>query len=101
MTVLMTLRVTADAAKLEELAASDPTLFPSISERGAEQGATYHRFYANDNEVLVVDEWPDEGTFHKFFDESADIADIMQKAGVTTPPDITFWRKLDLKDEIG
>jgi heme-degrading monooxygenase HmoA len=101
MTVLMTLRVTADAAKVEELAASDPGLFPSISARGAEQGATYHRIYGNDSEVLVVDEWPDEESFRKFFDASADIADIMQKAGATTAPDITFWRKLDLKDDIG
>jgi hypothetical protein len=101
MSVWVTIRAQGSAAKLEELAADDPSLFSSISERGAAQGATYHRIFGNDTTVLVVDEWPDEETFHAFFDTSADIADIMEQAGVTTPPEITVWRKLAVNDDIG
>jgi hypothetical protein len=101
MSVYMTLRVKADASKLEEMAAADLSLFPTVSKRGAELGATSHHFYATDSEVLVFDEWPDEETFRKFFDSSPEIAEIMHNAGATAPPEITFWRKLDLGDDIG
>lgn len=101
MSVLMTLRIKGDATKLEALAAKDPTVFPSVAAKGKEMGATYHRFYATDSEVLVVDVWPDEATFHAFFESTPEIADVMAEAGVTTPPEITFWRKVDLGDDIG
>jgi heme-degrading monooxygenase HmoA len=101
MSVYVTLRVKADGSRLEEMAAADTSLFSSVSARGAEQGATYHRFYASDSEVLVFDEWPDEESFRKFFESSPEIADIMQNSGVTTQPEITFWRKLELGDDIG
>lgn len=101
MSVLMTLRVKGDATKFEALAAKDPTVFPTVAGRGKEMGADYHRFYATDTEVLVVDVWPDEATFRAFFDSTPDIATIMGEAGVTTAPEITFWRKLELGDDIG
>lgn len=101
MSVLMTLRVQGDATKLEAFAEKDPTLFPSVSAKGKETGATYHRFYATDTEVLVVDVWPDEATFQAFFDSTPEIGVVMAEAGVTTAPEITCWRKLDLGDEIG
>ena len=101
MSVLMTLRVKGDATKLEALAAADPTLLSTVSAKGKEMGATYHRFYATDTEVLVVDVWPDEASFHSFFDSTPDIGKVMAEAGVTSAPEITFWRKLDLGDDIG
>ncbi|MCU1588297.1 MAG: hypothetical protein JWN31_1790 [Frankiales bacterium] len=101
MTVLMTLRVTGDATKLEALAAADPTLFPTVSGKGKDMGASYHRFYATDSEIMVVDVWPDEATFHAFFDATPDIGKVMAEAGVTSAPEITFWRHVDLGDSIG
>ena len=101
MSVLMTLRVKADAKKLEELAAKHPEVLSEISDRGREAGAISHRFYGNDDEVIVVDEWPDEGAFRRFFDASPEIASMMQEVGVTTQPEITFWRKLETHDDIG
>jgi heme-degrading monooxygenase HmoA len=64
-------------------------------------GCIAHHFYGNEDEVLVVDEWPDEASFHAFFDASPDIAAMMGAAGVNTAPGITAWRKLDTGDEVG
>jgi hypothetical protein len=48
---------------------------------------------------MVVDEWPDEETFHKFFESEPEIKDIMTAAGASGPPEITFWTRLDVGDE--
>ena len=101
MSVLMTLRVKADATKLEAMYAADKKHFSNVADKGKTMGATYHRFYATDDEVLVVDVWPDEATFHEFFGSTPEIPKIMADAGVTTEPTITFWRELDLGDSIG
>ena len=101
MSVLMTLRVKADATRMEALAAKDPTIFPAVADKGKAMGATYHRFYATDDELLVIDVWPDEKTFQEFFASTPEIPDIMAEAGVTTEPEITFWRNVDLGDNIG
>ncbi|TAL23905.1 MAG: hypothetical protein EPN99_03585 [Frankiales bacterium] len=101
MSVLMTLRVAADATRLESLAKKDPTLIPAVAAKGKKMGASYHRFYATDSEILVVDVWPDEESFHAFFASTPEIPVIMEEAGVTTAPEITMWRKLDLGDDIG
>ena len=101
MSVLMTLRAPADATRLEALAEKDPTVLPAVAARAEEMGALYHRFYATDSELLVVDVWPDEASFQAFFSSTPEIRDIMAEAGVTTAPEITVWRKLDLGDDIG
>jgi len=100
--VIVTLRVRGDGSAIEKLAAEDPKVLEDISEVAKEHGVLYHRFYANDDEVLVVDEWPDAGSFQKFFDaQDAQIRGVMDRAGVTTQPEITYWRKLDTKDDVG
>lgn len=101
MSVLMTMRVTGDATRMEALAAADPDLFPTVSGKAKQMGATYHRFYATDTEVLVVDVWPDEATFQEFFDSTPEIGKVMAEAGVTSPPQITCWRHVDVGDAIG
>ena len=101
MTVLVTLRVKADGKKLEAMAKADPKRFPEVADKGKTMGATYHRFYATDDEVLVADEWPDEKTFQEFFESTPEIPKIMAEAGVTSDPTITFFRRIDLGDEIG
>jgi hypothetical protein len=50
---------------------------------------------------LSFDECPSEEAFNAFYQASPDIGGIMQRAGVTSKPEITFWRKLDTKDEVG
>lgn len=97
MSVTMTLRVTADPKEVE---ATPDEVLQGIVEKAKSMGATYHRFYGSDKEVLVVDEWPDEDTFQKFFDSTPEIGELMQRAGAGQP-DIAFWHHLDVKDDIG
>jgi hypothetical protein len=97
MSVLLTFRVRGDAKKIEEIAQR----VQAVSKDAANYGIISHRFYGNDEEILVVDEWPDPASFQKFFDAHPEIPDIMQEAGVTSEPEVTFWRKLDTRDDIG
>jgi hypothetical protein len=102
MSVIMTLWLKGDPNKLEEIARSDPDRIRAISERGKEHGVIAHRFYGSDGQILVVDEWPDEQSFQTFFQEQQEhIQPLMQDAGVTSEPGITFWRKLETHDEVG
>jgi heme-degrading monooxygenase HmoA len=98
MSVLVTLRVAGDGSKIEQ---EDKAMMQSIVERAKGLGLIRHRFYGTENEVLVVDEWPDEGSFQKFFASSPEIAQVMARAGVTAEPEVRFWRKLDVGDDFG
>ena len=101
MPVMMGLRVAVDPARFEEALMSDPGRLQGISERAKQQGAIHHRFYASEagDELLVVDEWPDAESFHTFFDNSPDIAEMMGEAGVTAQPQPVFWHELDTPDK--
>ena len=101
MSVLMTLRVRGDGTKVEGLASEDPSLLLKIVDRAKEHGLISHRFYGTEEEILVVDEWPSAEAFQSFFEASPEIRGVMDGAGVTTEPEIKFWRKLDTKDEVG
>ena len=102
MSVIMTLRVSGDPKKMEELAESDPDRIAGISARAKEFGLIAHRFYGSDNgEVMAVDEWPDAESFQKFWDDqAAQIGPVMEQVA-TGEPQITFWRRLETHDEVG
>jgi heme-degrading monooxygenase HmoA len=101
MSVIMTLRVKGDAAKLERLASENGETLRGISERGKAAGVIAHRFYGSGDEIMVVDEWPDAESFQRFFEsEQEHIGPLMQEVA-TGQPAITFWRKLETGDEVG
>jgi heme-degrading monooxygenase HmoA len=101
MSVIMTLRVQGDPDKLERMAAEKPGLLREIADRGKAAGVIAHRFYGSEGQILVVDEWPDADSFHRFFEsEQATIGPMMQEVA-TSEPEITFWRKLETGDEVG
>jgi hypothetical protein len=57
-----------DAAELERRATENPDMMRSIAERANEPGPIAQRFYASENgQIMVVDEWPDSGSFQRFF----------------------------------
>jgi heme-degrading monooxygenase HmoA len=97
MSVLMTLRVSGDAKAIEQTSSE---VLHTITSRAKEHGVISHHFYGTDNEVLVVDEWPDEQSFQAFFDASPEVADMMERAHAGKP-EIHFWRHLDVDDDIG
>jgi heme-degrading monooxygenase HmoA len=99
MSVLVTLRAQADVARFEKLAADDPAVFEGILRRAKERGLISHRFWASDTEILVVDEWPSEAAFNGFFQTTPEIQELMQRAGVDGPPQVSFWRPAETRDE--
>jgi len=102
MSIFMTLRVQGDGARLEQAAEADSTTLQAIVRTAREHGVISHRFYATATEVLVIDEWPNQRAFEAFFQEEGErIKRVMDSAGVTTAPEITFWRKLDTRDDVG
>ncbi len=101
MAVLMTLRVKGDIAKLEQLASEHPDTLPAIGEKAKQFGVISHRFYGNDDgEIMVVDEWESAEGFQRFFESTPQIPQFMESVGVTSQPEVKFWRKLETNDEI-
>ena len=104
MSVIMTLYIQGDPAKLEQYAADNADALQSVSQKAKDEyGVIAHRFYGSgDGQILVVDEWPDEESFEKFFQaEQGSIQPIMEAVGVTAEPRYTFWRELETNDRIG
>ena len=51
---------------------------------------------------MVVDEWPDPESFLRFFEAmGSEIGPLMREVGVVAEPEVTFWRKLDTRDDVG
>jgi quinol monooxygenase YgiN len=99
--VIMTLRVSGDPDKLEQIAAENADALRGISERAQAAGVIAHRFYGSDGQIMVVDEWPDAESFQSFFAaEEETIGPLMEQIGAGEP-EITFWRKLETGDEVG
>lgn len=97
----MILRVAGNGAQLEKTAAADPQKTQSIIATAKAHGLITHQFWATDTELLVVDTWPDEQSFKDFFAEARErIGAVMSAAGVATEPEVTFYRKLDVGDEV-
>lgn len=102
MSVMMVLRIKGDPRRFEQVAGEDPDRIRSISDRAKSHGMIAHRFYGTDNEIIAVDEWPDEQSFHAFFEEmSSQIGSLMQEVGVQDQPHPEFWHKLESHDEVG
>jgi hypothetical protein len=102
MSVIVTVSVTGDPATFEQQAAAQADVIERIMDVAKRHGLIAHRWYGADGRYMAVDEWPDEDSFNAFFNEAQpDIGPLMQSAGVTSPPDATFWRTLDIPDAVG
>jgi heme-degrading monooxygenase HmoA len=104
MSVIMTLWAQGDPEKLESAAAEKQEHIAGIAEAAKEHGCIAHRFYGHTEggQIMVIDEWPDQESFNRFFEsQEAEIGEVMQAAGISSQPGINFWRKLETHDEIG
>ena len=99
MSVLMTFRAKGNIEELERRAAGNPAGMQAIVEKAKRHGLISHRFYGSGDQIMVVDEWETEAGFHAFFAEAGEVKGMMAEVGVTEPPELTFWRKLDTHDE--
>ena len=100
MSVFMMLQVNGDAKRVQEVMAANPESFQTINARAKEHGAIHHRFLASSDGsiVAVFDEWESEDGFHKFFNSSPEIPELMAEAGVTSQPQVSFWHPVDTPD---
>jgi hypothetical protein len=102
MSVIVMLRMSGDPATFEQQVAAQADAIGRIMETAKRHGLIAHRWYGADGQFMAVDEWPDADSFHAFFNEAqAEIGPLMQAAGVSSPPDVTFWRTLDIGDAVG
>ena len=99
MSVFMILRAQANPDTFERYASTNAEMMQRIAEAGKAAGAIRHAFAGGDEEILVIDEWPDESSFQNFFESQPEIPRLMQEGGVTSAPQISFYRKLDTPDE--
>lgn len=100
MTVLVTARFAIDPDRLEAVARANAERMRQIVQRARENGLISHRFYGNDDGVLVVDHWPDEESFRTFFAGTPEIGELMSEAGMTTEPQVSFHRPLAVDDVV-
>jgi len=101
MSVIMTLVAPGDPKAIERLAKDDPDLLTRIVEHAKSSGVIAHRFYGSEGKVMVIDEWPDEASFRKFYSEMESEIGPMMQAALTGEPEITFWHKLETGDDVG
>ena len=103
MSVIMTLRAQGDPKELERRAGENPDGMREIADQAKQHGLIAHRFYGSDDgQIMVVDEWPDAQSFQSFFEqEQSRIQPLMQQAGVSSEPEVIFWRKLETNDDVG
>ena len=101
MTVIMTLRAQGDPDKLEQLASEQQDVLQAIVERAKAAGLIAHRFYGSEGQIMVVDEWPDAESFTQFFESEQETIGPLMAQVATSEPEVTFWRKLDTRDDVG
>jgi|ERR1041384_3707679 hypothetical protein len=100
MSVIAILRIPGNPKDLENYAAGPGgDVMSRIAAAGKAAGAIRHIFAGGDNEVLVIDEWPDEQSFQAFFASQPEIADVMRDGGAQGPPETTFYRTLNTPDQ--
>jgi heme-degrading monooxygenase HmoA len=99
MSVYMSLRINADPARLEEVAAGNRDMLLAIAQRAREAGCIHHTFAAADGEVVVMDEWESAEAFQRFFEAEEDVPKLLEQVGVEGQPEPSFYRPLRLGDE--
>jgi hypothetical protein len=100
MSVMVVVRIPGDPADLERYAAGPGgDIMRRISDAGKAAGAVRHSFAGGDNEVVIIDEWPDGESFQAFFGGQPEIADVMRDAGARGEPQISIYRKLATPDQ--
>jgi len=100
MSVIVLVRIPGNPADLERYAAGPGgDVMRRIAEEGKAAGAVRHSFCASGNEIIVVDEWPDEESFQAFFANQQEIPNVMRDGGAQGPPEITVYRKLNTPDQ--
>jgi hypothetical protein len=94
----MVLRIKVDPASFERYANEHADTMRGIVQDAKQQGLVRHAFAVGDGELLAIDEWPDEDSFRRFFENQKEIPRILQEAGAQGTPDVSFYRRLETPD---
>jgi hypothetical protein len=98
MSVLVTVTIPCDTDAFLAVAAERAEEMTAISHEGRDQGAIHHRFAIGDGAVVVFDEWDSAESFQGFFADNAAIADLMQAAGASGPPEVAIYEAIESAD---
>lgn len=103
MSYMITVKFPAISAATAETVARDQEVerLKGIIEDGQRHGCIHHMFTEDtDGAVMVVDEWPDEATFQRFFEGQKEIPKVTEAMGGSpdAAPEVTTRRILDTPD---
>jgi hypothetical protein len=102
MSVYMTMRVNVDPAVFEKQAAEQADVIRQIMGIATSKGLIAHRWFRGAGEIMAVDEWPDAESAQAFLAEAQpQIGPMMEACGVSSPPDVKFWDRVDIGDTFG
>lgn len=99
MSVVITVTFAVSAETMQKVVQENAATMLAISEDGRRHGAIHHEFVEDpEGRAVARDEWPDEESFHRFFDDHQDIRAVMAQAGVTEAPEVRVYQVLDTPD---
>jgi heme-degrading monooxygenase HmoA len=94
MSVVVMGHVKGDPEKIKQVFANHKDDMAAITKIGQTMGAISHKFVQGDGEVVILDEWDSAEHFQEFFSSQPMIAQMMQEAGVTGPPEVQVYEVL-------
>lgn len=101
MSVMMSMGLKVDPSRFEQVAQEHEGALMEIIDKAKQAGVIHHVFCGADGEVMVLDEWPDEGTARGFLESSrGEIQALFADAGVSGEPSPRFWRPLQTADRM-
>ena len=77
MSVIVIGHMTVDPANVEALWRDRRADFEAVAAAAKQVGAIHHQWAFGDNEVVIIDEWPDAASFEQFFGSQQTIAELM------------------------
>ena len=99
MTVRVIGRMTVDPAAVDKLFSERKDDFIAVHDAAVEAGARHHEFLSDGDGVLILDEWDTAEHFQQFFANQPKIGELMASAGVTAPPQFSFYEIMDSPDK--
>ena len=76
MAVITVLRIPGNPSDLERYAAGPGRQVMQRIQAGKAAGAIRHTSAGGEGEISVIDEWPDQQSFEKFYASQPEIADV-------------------------
>ena len=77
---------TDDPDRAVEWARAHSDIPEEITAHGKTLGQIGHRILLAEKELVVIDEWPNEESFHTFFSEAPRMREFLSGAGLSSDP---------------